>query len=218
MNWPRVFWVMTKWRHLSRPLQNKKKNLDQTTEGRKRSSWAEVTGTASLVGQDVSDGFFAQADKEAAQRFIFQQIFGVPDGHNQTGAFLWLLGWIWFKKKKKKTPLNGVGSVKMWSTLASFHKILSLKLSNLICFHSLAKETAVNSRTFLQQSPGTSRGSFRRGGCVTPVCRWTISSPAPSGLPLKPPRWSQHSGTPPSLVFKPRLTRLCQHAERMVAF
>lgn len=38
---------------------------------------------ASLVGQDVSDGFIAEADKEAARRFILQQIFSVPDGTRQ---------------------------------------------------------------------------------------------------------------------------------------
>lgn len=34
---------------------------------------------ASLIGQDVSNGLIAETDKEAAQRFISQQIFSVPD-------------------------------------------------------------------------------------------------------------------------------------------
>lgn len=39
---------------------------------------------ASLVGQDVSDGFIAETNEEAAQSFIFQQIFSVSNGHNRT--------------------------------------------------------------------------------------------------------------------------------------
>lgn len=49
---------------------------------------------ASLVGQDVSNGLIAETDEEAAQRFISQQIFSVPDGHSQTQVFLETLGLI----------------------------------------------------------------------------------------------------------------------------
>lgn len=49
---------------------------------------------ASLIGQDVSNGLIAETDKEAAQRFISQQIFSVPDGHSQTQVFLETLGFI----------------------------------------------------------------------------------------------------------------------------
>lgn len=47
---------------------------------------------ASLIGQDVSNGLIAETHKEAAQRFISQQIFSVPDGHSQTQVFLETLG------------------------------------------------------------------------------------------------------------------------------
>lgn len=81
-----------------------KENHNQKIEGR------GAEGTHSLVGQDVSDGFIAEADKEAAQRFIFQQIFSLPDGHDQTDPFLDArlnLIYIYFKT----TLLNGVRSV-----------------------------------------------------------------------------------------------------------
>lgn len=72
--------------------------------------------------------------------------------------------------------------------------------------------TERNLLTFSQQSLGTSRGSFRCRGFVTPACRWTISSPVLSGLPRKPPCWSQRSWPFPSSVFNRRLTQPSQHA------
>lgn len=45
---------------------------------KKQLNKVEQTWTASLVGQDVPDGFIAEADEKAAQSFISQEIFCVP--------------------------------------------------------------------------------------------------------------------------------------------
>lgn len=78
--------------------------------------------------------------------------------------------------------------------------------------------TERNLLTFLQRSPGTSQGSFHCRGFVTPACRWTISSPVLSGLPRKPPCWSQRSWPFPFSVVNRRLTQPSQRAGCLQVF
>lgn len=52
-------------------------------EGRSEQTRGAAKVTTSPVGQDVSDGFIAEADEEAAQRFTVQQVFSGPDGQTR---------------------------------------------------------------------------------------------------------------------------------------
>lgn len=88
---------------------------------------------ASLIGQDVSNGLIAETDKEAAQRFISQQIFSVPDGHSQTQVLLETLG-LRFRHNDA-----GVTYVQLWSTSVLLLSNMKFKCVKL-CLLSLSNK------------------------------------------------------------------------------